>query len=333
MQKVAEMTWEWRPIPATSRKIFNHFTIMANGKTAIVIAGPTAAGKTRFAIDVAKHFKTEIISADSRQCYKELKIGVARPSEKELAEVPHHFIASHSIHDHVTAASFRDLALQKASEIFSESDHVVVTGGTGLYLKAFCEGLDEIPAVSDSIREQLRDEYAKQGMKWLQETVSKEDPTYFETGETENPHRLLRALEVKRSTGRSITAFQKGNAEKRDFSILKTLLELPREKLYERINRRVDAMMEMGLLDEVKGLLPYKDLKALQTVGYAELFDYLDGKTSLPSAVEEIKKNTRHYAKRQMTWFRKQEYLPLSPAATPQEIEILINELRPGLPL
>jgi tRNA dimethylallyltransferase len=298
---------------------------MANGKTAIVIAGPTAAGKTRFAIDVARHFKTEIISADSRQCYKELKIGVARPSEKELAEVPHHFIASHSIHDHVTAATFRDLALQKANEIFSGSDHVVVTGGTGLYLKAFCEGLDEIPEVSETIRQQLRDDYANQGMQWLQEAVKKEDPVYYQAGETENPHRLLRALEVMRTTGRSITEFQKGSSEQREFAIVKTILDLPREKLYERINLRVDAMMEMGLLDEVKGLQPFKDLKALQTVGYAELFDYLDGKTSLPFAVDEIKKNTRHYAKRQMTWFRKQDYHSITSESSPADISELIE--------
>jgi tRNA dimethylallyltransferase len=295
---------------------------MAKGKIAIVIAGPTASGKTRFAIDVAKHFKTEIISADSRQCYKELKIGVARPSEKELAEVPHHFIASHSIHDHVTAASFRDLALQKAKEIFSKTDYVVVTGGTGLYLKAFCEGLDEIPPVSENIRQQLRDEYAKQGMCWLQETIKKEDPVYYQSGETENPHRLLRALEVVRSTGRSITAFQKGNVEQREFDILKTMISIPRENLYERINSRVDMMMEMGLLDEVKSLQPFKHLKALQTVGYAELFDYLDGKISLPFAVDEIKKNTRHYAKRQMTWFRKENFDAIDVAdLSPLEIE------------
>jgi tRNA dimethylallyltransferase len=295
---------------------------MANGKTAIVIAGPTAAGKTRFAIDVAKYFKTEIISADSRQCYKELRIGVARPSEKELAEVPHHFIASHSIHDHVTAATFRDFALEKTSEIFSRSDHVVITGGTGLYLKAFCEGLDVIPAVSEQVRNQLRDEYGKHGIDWLKKIASTEDPAYYQSGEIENPHRLLRALEVIRSTGTSITEFQKGNTEQRDFSILKTILDLPREKLYDRINKRVDVMMAMGLPDEVKSLHPYKHLKALQTVGYAELFDYLDGKSSLPFAVEEIKKHTRHYAKRQMTWFRKEQYEPLDPQdLSPLQIE------------
>jgi tRNA dimethylallyltransferase len=286
---------------------------MAKGKTAIVIAGPTASGKTRFAIDLARHFKTEIISADSRQCYKEMKIGVARPSGEELAEVPHHFIASHSIHDHVTAALFRDFALEKTKEIFSKSDHVVITGGTGLYLKAFCEGLDEIPAVSAEIRTEVREAYAANGLEWLKEAVSGEDPAYYRSGETENPHRLMRALEVVRSSGRSITEYQKGKTESRGFSILKTILDIPREKLYERINNRVDAMMEMGLLDEVKSLQPWKHLKALQTVGYAELFDYLEGKTSLLSAVEEIKKNTRHYAKRQMTWFRKEHYHPLDP--------------------
>jgi tRNA dimethylallyltransferase len=285
---------------------------MAITKTAIIIAGPTASGKTRFAIETAKHFKTEIISADSRQCYKELKIGVARPSAEELAEVPHHFIASHSIHDNVTAAVFVDYALQKTKEIFTRSDHVVIVGGTGLYLKAFCEGLDEIPPIPPGIRDDIRKNYETHGITWLQQEVKNFDPLFFETGEKENPHRLMRALEIIKHTGRSVIEFRKGNVAIRDFKILKTALDLPRTILYERINHRVDNMIRDGLPDEVKNLYAFKHLKALQTVGYKELFDFLDGSSSFEHAVSEIKKNTRHYAKRQLTWFRNQSYVWLN---------------------
>jgi tRNA dimethylallyltransferase len=277
-------------------------------KTAIIIAGPTAVGKTRFAINAAKYFHTEIISADSRQCYKELKIGVARPSDEELAEVPHHFIATHSIHDEVTAAVFTNYALQKAEEIFRRSDYVVIAGGTGLYLKAFCEGLDEIPSIPDQLRDEIRGNYEANGLSWLQEEVKSADPLFFEKGERDNPHRLLRALEIVKHTGRSILDFRTGNVLTRDFNILKTALTLPRETLYERINHRVDSMIENGLLKEAEDLFAWKDLKALQTVGYSELFDFMEGRCNYETAVSEIKKHSRHYAKRQLTWFRHQYY-------------------------
>src|SRR5688572_8402954 len=282
-----------------------HFLEKISTKKVIIITGPTAVGKTAVAIQLAEHFKTEIISADSRQCYKELKIGVARPSEDELRRVKHHFIASHSITEEVTAAGFTEFALAKTNELFREHDVVIMTGGTGLYLKAFSEGLDEIPAVKDGIREKISEGYKVGGLAWLQDEIKAKDPSYYRSGEILNPHRLMRALEVIESTGQSILSFQKGKKTERDFKIIQIGLELPKDQLHDNINARVDRMMKLGLLDEVRTLLPYKQLNALQTVGYAELFDHLEGKTGLPEAVELIKQHTRQYAKRQLTWFCK----------------------------
>lgn len=274
-------------------------------KRIIIVAGPTAVGKTVVAIQIAKHFNTEIISADSRQCYKELNIGVARPSVEELNEIRHHFIASHSINDEVTAVTFEQYALQKAEALFINHDTVVMVGGTGLYIKAFCEGLDSIPDIDNTIRQQIITDYEEKGISWLQNQLEEKDPAYFQTGEMKNPQRMMRALEVMESTGNSILFYRKGEKVKRDFSIVKLGLELPKEKLVERINRRIDIMMEEGLLEEVKDLTAYKNLNALQTVGYAELFDYLDNKITLQDAIERIKISTRQYAKRQLTWFKK----------------------------
>jgi tRNA dimethylallyltransferase len=280
-------------------------TFITKNKTVIIIAGPTAVGKTAVAIEVAKHFNTEIISADSRQCFKEMNIGVARPSESELREVKHHFIASHSIKEEVTAATFEQYALQKTGELFQQHDVVVMTGGTGLYIKAFCEGLDEIPQVPFEIRNTIIHQYEQQGLEWLQQAIKTKDPAWYRSGEIQNPQRIMRALEVMEATGHSILHFRKGQKVTRDFAIQKIGLELPREELRERINGRVDQMINAGLLDEVKSLLPYKHLNALQTVGYAELFAYLENIIPLDKAVEEIKTHTRQYAKRQVTWFKK----------------------------
>jgi tRNA dimethylallyltransferase len=274
-------------------------------KTLIVITGPTAVGKTAVAVQLARSFKTEIISADSRQCFKELSIGVARPSAEELAAVPHHFIASHSVQDEVTAAVFEEYALQKASALFQRYDQLVMVGGTGLYIKAFCEGLDAIPAIQPEIRNRIITGYEQKGLEWLQQELQSKDPLFFEKGEIQNPQRMMRALEVVEATGQSIFSFRKGEKAKRDFAIIKIGLELPRPELNERIHHRVDLMMEQGLLEEVKSLKQYGHLNALQTVGYKELFEYLNGKTTLDKAVEQIKINTRQYAKRQMTWFKK----------------------------
>ena len=277
-----------------------------SNKTVLVIAGPTAAGKTATAIRLALHLKTAIISADSRQCYRELNIGVARPSAEELNQVPHYFIASHSITEEVTAAGFEQFALDTVHQLFLQHDTVIMVGGTGLYLKAFCEGLDAIPAVDPAIRSRIMQDYAQLGMSWLQEQLEIKDPAFAKAGEMKNPQRMMRALEVIEGTGASILSFRNGEKKQRDFKIIKAGLELGREQLIQNINTRVDRMMESGLLEEVKSLLPYRHLNALQTVGYAELFSYLDGKETLASAVERIKINTRQYAKRQMTWFKKE---------------------------
>jgi tRNA dimethylallyltransferase len=285
-------------------------------KTVIVIAGPTAVGKTAVGIAVAKHLQTEIISADSRQCFKELNIGVARPSAEELADVPHHFIASHSIHQKVTAATFEAYALAKATELFKKHDAIVVVGGTGLYIKAFTEGMDTIPEVPEEVHAQVVDAYRENGLEWLQHQIKLLDPLFYEKGEIQNPQRMMRALEIVKATGQSIFSFRTGEKKKRDFETVKIALDLPREQLYQRINHRVDQMMEHGLLEEVRGLLPYQHLNALQTVGYRELFDYFNGETTLHDAVEAIKVNTRRYAKRQLTWFRKDQEYQWSPPDT-----------------
>ena len=274
-------------------------------KTCIIIAGPTAVGKTSLAIKLAQHFSTEIISADSRQCYKELNIGVAKPFAAELQLVPHHFINTLSITDNFTAAAYEKYALLRIEKIFETNDVAVMVGGTGLYIKSFIEGLDEIPEVDSEVKDQIIASYNQQGLEWLQREVEDKDPVYFKSGETQNPQRLMRALEVKISTGKSITSFQQKIKKERSFNILQFGLELPRPLLYHRINNRVDQMISLGLEEEVKILMPFKHLNALQTVGYRELFDYFDNHSSRQKAIEMIKQNTRHYAKRQMTWFKK----------------------------
>ncbi len=287
-------------------------------KTVVVLAGPTAVGKTAVAIAVAQALGTDIISADSRQCYRELNIGVARPSPAELHTVPHHFIASHSITQNVTAATFEAYALQTAHGLFKKFDTVVVAGGTGFYTDAFLNGLDAIPAVPESIRGEVQHAYLQNGLGWLQTQVLQEDPLFFQSAETTNPHRLLRALEVVRATGQSIQTFKKNKPAPRDFKVIKIGLDLPRLQLYARINQRVDAMLDAGLLDEVRALNSFAALNALQTVGYKELFSFLHGETDFATAVNAIKQNTRHYAKRQLTWLRKDAaYHWLPPAAEP----------------
>jgi len=295
-------------------------------KTVVIIAGPTAVGKTTVAIQLAKHFQTEIISADSRQCFKELNIGVARPSTEELQEIPHHFVASHSINEEVTAITFEQFALKKARELFQLHDIVIMVGGTGLYIKAFCEGLDMIPEIDPAIRQQVIQSYEASGISWLQQQLQEKDNAFYTTGEMQNPQRMMRALEVVLSTGQSVLSFRKGQKAIRDFNIIKIGLELPKEELHRNIHTRVDAMMKAGLLDEVKELIPFKDLNALQTVGYAELFDYLDGKISLEKAIEQIKTHTRQYAKRQITWFKKDAEIQwFSPVQVKEMIELLVH--------
>jgi tRNA dimethylallyltransferase len=262
-------------------------------------------GKTAAAIRLARQLKTKIISADSRQCYRELNIGVAKPSPAELEAVHHYFINSHSIEAEVNAATFEELALGWTEDIFRNSPIVVMVGGTGLYIRAFTDGLDTIPPVDQSIRGQIRLDYEERGLAWLQEEIRKYDPDFYQRGELQNPQRMLRALEVRLSTGQSILSFRTREPRQRPFDIKVIGLQLPKEELHRRIHDRVDAMMAAGLLEEVKGLLPWRHHNALQTVGYKELFDHLDGKTTLAEAVAAIKTNTRQYAKRQLTWFRR----------------------------
>ena len=276
-------------------------------KTCIIIVGPTAVGKTAIAIQLAQYFKTEIISADSRQCFKEINIGVAKPTAEELQTVKHHFINSHSINETLNAAIFEQYALEKTKQLLKEHDVVVMVGGTGLYVKTFAHGIDEVPVIKPEIRDQIIADYEWEGLEWLQKEVEKNDPLYYEKGEIKNPQRLMRALEVKLSTGTSIIEFQTQQKRNRDFNIIQIGLEIPREDLNKKINSRVDVMMQNGLLEEVKTLVPHKQLNALQTVGYRELFGHLIGDLTLVDAVEAIKINTRQYAKRQMTWFKKDE--------------------------
>lgn len=276
-------------------------------KTCIVLVGPTASGKTALAIEIAQQFNTAIISADSRQCFKELNIGVAKPNDLQLNAVPHHFINSHSIVGNVSAADFERFALNAANNIFNNSDVAVVCGGTGLYIKAFTDGLDEIASTDITIKNEITAAYEQQGIAWLQKKVKETDPLFWEKGETSNPHRLLRALEVFMSTGISIIAQQKKIKKHRPFNIIKVGIEIDRQVLYDKINSRVDVMQADGLEEEARLLFPFKHLNALQTVGYRELFNFFEGKNNREKAFELIKQNSRHYAKRQLTWFKKDE--------------------------
>lgn len=276
-------------------------------KNCLIILGPTAVGKTALSIKIAQAFQTQIISADSRQCYREMNIGVCKPAADQLQTVPHYFISSHSIHDQVNAAVFEQYALAAIRTIFEHNDVAVMAGGTGLYIRAFCSGMDEVPVIVPDIRKKIREEYNNRGLEWLQTQVKSADPEYFSKGEVLNPHRLIRSLEVVLSTGRSILSFHTGQKTVRRFNIIKVGLELPRQQLYTHINHRVNNMMQRGLTAEVTGLLPFKHLSPLNTIGYKELIECIERQGSQPETIEKIKINTRHYAKRQITWFKKDE--------------------------
>lgn len=274
-------------------------------KTCIIIVGPTASGKTALSIKIAQAFSTEIISADSRQCFQELNIAVAKPSKEELATVPHHFIDTISVKDNFSAANYEAYAHSKILSLFEEKEIVVLTGGTGLYIKAFVEGLDPIPASNEDLRMEIINNYETKGIAWLKKEIELNDPIFTQSGEMQNPQRMMRALEVVKLTGKSILTFFTQSKRVLDFNIISIGIEWPREILYNRINQRVDNMVTAGVVEEAKSLLPYRDLNALQTVGYKELFDYFDGNINLATAIEQIKQHTRQYAKRQMTWFKK----------------------------
>lgn len=274
-------------------------------KQLLIIAGPTAVGKTDIAIAVARHFGTEIISADSRQCYREMSIGTAKPTAEEQALVKHYFVDSHSITEELNAADYEQLALGYCDTIFRDNDVAVVCGGTGLYIKALCEGIDIMPPTDRNIEHSLQEEYEQKGMGWLQEIVAAEDPAFYAVAEQHNPARLIRALAFKRTTGTSIVQYRSGKVKERPFDIVKIALELPRTALYARIDQRVDHMMNAGLWAEAERLFPQRHLKNLQTVGYSEIFECLEGRISPEESVNLIKQHSRNYAKRQLTWFRK----------------------------
>lgn len=273
--------------------------------TVYIIAGPTAVGKTAVSIELAKALNTSIISADSRQCFTELLIGVARPSQAELAAVTHYFIADHSVETDINAGYFEKFSLEKSEEVFSEKDQLVMVGGTGLYIRAFCEGIDPMPVIDPNIREAIIDNYTSKGLIWLQAELKHRDPAFWETAEQANPQRLMRALEVLNATGKSILQFRTAQKKQRPFNIVKIGLEMPMNQLTLRINNRVDQMMQDGLIDEVQSVTQYRNKSALQTVGYKEVFEYIDGNISKEEAIQQIKNHTRQYAKRQMTWFKK----------------------------
>ncbi len=276
-----------------------------DSKFLIIIAGPTAVGKTTIAIQLAKYFNTEIISADSRQIFNELNIGVARPSEEELKEVKHHFIANKSIHDYFSAGEYEREVIALMDELYKTKDIVILCGGTGFYINAILNGFDEIPQIDEQIRADLNQLYLDAGIEPLQEKLKELDEITFNEIDLQNTQRVIRALEVCVGTGQKFSSFKRRNEVQRNFIPIKIGLNVSKEQLHHNINTRVDEMMRTGFLEEAKAVHDFRSHNALQTVGYKELFDYIDGKTTLPEAVELIKLHTRQYAKRQLTFFNK----------------------------
>lgn len=281
---------------------------MTNHKKLIVIAGPTASGKTALAIELAKALQTVIISADARQFYREMQIGTAKPTEAELNAVQHYFINNLSIHDDYDAGKYEAEVIQLLDKLFLQYDSVILCGGSGLFIKAVTDGFDAIPETTPEVREQVQLLYAQNGLSWLQETILQKDPVYYKNADIQNPKRLLRALEVITQTGNPFSSYHKQHQHaprRTHFDVIKICISIDRDLLYERINQRVIHMFDAGLEDEVKALIPHQHLNALQTVGYTELFEFFDGKISKKRALELIQQHTRNYAKRQLTWFRK----------------------------
>lgn len=298
----------------------------------ITIIGPTAIGKTSLSIALAQHFGSEIISCDSRQFFKEMSVGTAVPNPEELALATHHFIQNKSIFNEYSVGNFERDAITKLDELFLNNNIQIMVGGSGLYVNAVLKGLDNFPSIEMEIREEVRNDFSKKGIAYLTQKLQKLDPIYFEkiTKENpqtlQNPHRIMRFLEVCIGTGKPYSSFLNQKKNNRNFTPIVIGLEAERTIMYDRINQRVDLMMNEGLLEEAKNLFPNKDLNALQTVGYRELFDYFVGKTTLDIAIEEIKKNTRRFAKRQMTWFKRTENVDWFDFSTPtSEIIQTIN--------
>ena len=274
-------------------------------KELIVIAGPTAVGKTSYAIEIAQKYKTEILSADSRQFYRELQIGTAAPTKEELSAAPHHFIGNLSIHDYYNVSIYEQEAMALIDQLFQKHDKLVVVGGSGLYIDALCYGIDELPDADEHLRSEIKRRYAEEGIEYLQKEIKRLDPEFYKEVDKNNYKRLQRALEVCLSTGKTYSSQRTHKKKIRPFKIRKLVLNMERQLLYERINKRVDKMMDLGLLIEVKSLLAFRELNALKTVGYTELFRFLDGEITLEQAITDIKTNSRRYSKRQITWFKR----------------------------
>lgn len=292
----------------------------------VVVAGPTGIGKTALAIQLAKAFNSSIISADARQIYKEMQIGTAKPDANQLAAVPHYFIDSISIHDEYSAGRYEEEVIALTEVLFKTHEVLFLVGGSGFYIDAVLYGLDNIPGVDAALRKQVMDLYAAKGLSYLQQFVAERDPVYYSQVDIQNPQRLMRAVEVMLLSGKPYSGFRKNSNRNRNFKPVQISLDADRNVLYEQINARVDRMMQQGLLEECRSLYPHRNLNALQTVGYSELFDYLEGKCTLDAAVERIKQHTRNYAKRQRTWFRKDKhYRWFEPAAT-EAIAQFIND-------
>jgi len=282
---------------------------MNTTKKLFIILGPTASGKTALSIELAKKLNTEIISCDSRQFYKELKIGSAPPSKEQLQKIKHHFIQHLSIKENYNIGRFEEDSIKKISSLFKIYDNLILVGGSGLYIDAVCNGLDNIPQTPQEIRDKINNEFSEKGINWLQEKVKKIDLDFYQKSDISNPQRLKRCLEVYQNTGEKISSFYKKEKRKRDFKIIKIGISIEREKLYNRINQRVDQMIKNGLIDEAKKLFQYQKLNALNTVGYKELFDFFDNKIDIETAVEDIKKNSRRLSKRQITWFKRDKQI------------------------
>lgn len=301
---------------------------MSSTKYLIVLTGPTSVGKTALSIQLALHLETEIISFDSRQFYNEMKIGTAPPSPKALQLVPHHFIFHKSIHENYSVGAYEKDALQKLEELFAKKDVVLAVGGSGLYMDALTKGLDKFPDVSSGVRLKLNQEFRNFGIEHLQKELADSDPDYYAEVDLKNHTRLIRALEVTRETGKPYSGFRKSAPKERFFKTITIALNLNRSDVYDRINQRVDEMMLQGLMDEAKKLYPFREKNALQTVGYQELFSYLGGKWNLDTAVEEIKKNTRRFAKRQLTWLRRDESIHWFQPNDLEAVKNLIEDIR-----
>lgn len=277
----------------------------SKNKQLLVIAGPTAVGKTETCLSLGKLFQTEIISSDSRQFYKEMDLGTAKPNKQELSAVPHHFINSLSIHEEYDVKKFEQDTINLLQKIFQKHDIVIMTGGSGLYIDAVCYGFDDIPDIDPSIRQQLIFDFGEKGIGHLQNKLQKADPVYYDIVDKNNPQRLMRALEVCIGTGKPYSSFRKNKKTIRDFQIIMVGLDREREELYQRIDQRMDKMIQAGLFDEAEKLFPFRHLNALQTVGYSEIFGFLEGKYDNEEAVRLLKRNSRRYAKRQLTWFKR----------------------------